>query len=91
MSLEKIDCSNHILGIILAIGEKGSSYANELSKLGYSFPTLYHTLSYTEEVGLTMSELEGSGGKGSLKRVYRLTPLGEEVYKHLSALDELLR
>ena len=91
MTIRMLDSRNHLLLIILHVGQHGSSYASKLSREGIAFPAIYRTLDYLEEIGILTQTLTDTGGKGSIKRLYRLTPSGERVYEHVSAIDRILK
>ena len=91
MSISTIDAPNHVLSLILYIGRNREAYASQLHRAGFPRPAVHTTLDSLEDLGILTEELRRSGGRGGIRRVFSLTPLGQRVYKHLAALDSILR
>lgn len=89
MSIESLDSKGRTLQLVLFIGRKGTSYANEMERAGFSKPHVYKTLARLEAAGILTSSLERMRGRGGVKVVYGLTPLGAEVFSLISELDAL--
>ena len=91
MSISTIDSPNHVLSLILFIGRNGEAYGNQLHRAGFPRPAVYFTLDTLMDSGILSDELRRSTGRGGIRRVFKLTPLGEQVYTHLAAIDSILR
>lgn len=91
MNITVIDCPNHVLSLILRFGREGEQYANRLVGDEFPRPTIYNTLDGLRKVGILGERLERSSGRGGIRRMFYLTPLGEDIYHHLELIDQLLR
>ena len=91
MSISTIDSPNHVLSLILFIGRNREAYGNQLHRSGFPRPAVYFTLDALMSAGILSDELRRSEGRGGIRRVFKLTPLGEKVYTHLAAIDSILR
>jgi DNA-binding PadR family transcriptional regulator len=91
MSISTIDSPNHVLSLILYIGRRNGQYASQLVLAGFPRPALYSTLNYLTKVGILKDSFARGEGRGGIRRVFDLTPLGQKIYTHLEAIDKLLR
>ena len=94
MPLSQLGTHGYVLDILLYIREKKGSYAaqiiNESMPLR-SKPTVYMSLRRLEAMGLVYPEIQDQDGTGGLRKMFYLTPLGEEVAGKLAEVEELLK
>ena len=91
VSLKHVEPPPRIFSVLVHIGRAGGTYADALHEAGFRKTGVYLVLDRLMELGLVTDRWEASDKGGGARRMYRLTPRGEQVYGHLIAIDELLK
>ena len=93
MRIAQLESQHYALQILLFIRIKKGSYAEEMIREQFgetTRPTIYRALRYLEARNLIWSQVTESDAGGGLKRMWYLTPMGEEVTSHLEAIEKAL-
>ena len=89
--LLQLDTPLRTFSLIVFLGNAGSSFGAEIIANGFKAPRVYETLDLLLDLKIISDTWEPSDKGGGARRVYRLTPLGQEVYEYLTAIDKLLQ
>ena len=91
MPLKDIEPRPRLFSVLHFIGQKNGTYVDAMDKAGFRKNGIFSVLDRLLDMKLIYDAgWEASDGPGGARRMYRLTPLGEKVYEHLVAIDELL-
>ena len=93
MRIAQLESQHYALQIMLFIRRKSGSYVEEMLREQFgetTRPTIYRAVWLLSELGLIRNELTDSESGGGLKRMWYLTPMGEEVATHLMAIEKAL-
>ena len=78
-----------IFQVLVMVGERGEVYGAELKREGFTPRTTYRVLDKLKDFGLIKSRLDDSA-EGAFRRMYSLTPYGEELLAHLKEIEKIL-
>lgn len=93
MRIGELESQHYVLQILLFVKLKNGSYAEEMIREQFgetTRPTIYRAVRYLESKSLVRSEIKDSAGMGGLRRMWYLTPMGEEVATHLMGIEKAL-
>ncbi len=94
MRLSDLEGQQYLCEILLFIRSNEGTYVEEMLRGPFSKttrPTLYRALRKLEALGLAHNRLEDRSAKGGIKRMWFVTPFGEEMAIRLAELDHLMR
>lgn len=89
--LRDIEPRPRLFSVLLFIGQNDGTYADALHDAGFKKNGIFGVLDYLLDLKLINDSWEASDRGGGARRMYRLTPLGQQVYEHLVAIDRLLK
>ena len=90
VSLAQLDSPLKTFSLILFIGRKSATFGAEIIEAGFKAPRVYDTLDTLLDLKVIYDTWESSDRGGGARRVYRLTPLGKQIYEHLLAIEHLI-
>ena len=88
-SVYKLEGQKDIFRVLVEIEAHGEVFAEQLKRSGFNPQTYYRVLDKLKDFGLIKSRLDDSA-EGAFRRMYSLTPYGEELLAHLKEIEKIL-
>lgn len=87
--IEELGNQYDAISIIMLMYKEGPVHVRQLKKLGYADKTFYRVLRLLYQKGIIKAWIE-DGPFRRMKRLYYLTPEGEQIAKLLEQADRIL-